>query len=238
MGRRLPPLAFHRLDDFARRKHFDVHRKAQAAVVHRPAVLGECVLKVAKQREQLVHKQVQQLQTLLPGHGPSEGSRVHTAHRLDSSFVELAHQGLHVARPQLGLRRHVALGQLLPVVGVVVPLPPFWLSGAVEQHGVALPHHPVKRLHQVLLLALEVGREVVALGQKMMGVARHHFNAPVCRARAQQIIQPPLVRKLVLEARGPGCRDHVVHHIEHGTQRVRLIDGHVVHAVSLLGPGR
>ena len=83
-----------------------------------------------------------------------------------------------------------------------------------------------------------MGREVVALGQKMVGVARHHFNAPVCRARAQQFVQPPLVRELVLEARGPGGHHDVVHHIEHGAQRVRLVDGHVVHAVALLGPGR
>ena len=206
-------------------------------MVHRPAVLGECVLKVAKQREQLVHKQVQQLQTLLPGHGPYEGSRVHTAHRLDSSFLELGNQTRHVARPQLGLRRHVALGQLLPVVGVVVPLPPFWLSGAVEQHGVALPHHPVKRLHQVLLLALEMGHEVVALGQKMVGVARHHLDSPGGCTRAKQLVESPLVRQLVLKARGPGGHNGVVHHVEHGPQRVRLVDGHMVHAVPLRRSG-
>ena len=77
-----------------------------------------------------------------------------------------------------------------------------------------------------------MGREVVALGQKWW-VSQRHFNAPVCRARAQQFVQPPLVRELVLEARGPGGRHDVVHHIEHGAQRVRLVDGHVVHAVAL-----
>ena len=158
--RGLAPLAFHRLNDFARAEDLGVHREAQSAVVDRPAVFREGVLKIPKPRKQLLDEQVQEFQALRSGDGPPKPRGVDAPHGRNACAVNGFEERGDVPFPQARRRGNMTLGEFFPVVGVVIPRPALGLTGRVHKHVVLLSHLPVKRLHEVLLLALEMVREV------------------------------------------------------------------------------
>ncbi len=155
-------------------------------------------------------------------------------------FAEAADPGGYNGSPQRGMvmplaaiGRHGGLPSPgLAVVLIIIPASGNRLAAVLHQHAMPNPHVPVEVLHQPLPPAAEQARGFISASQKMFAI--HHpagYGQPL-RVALELFIQPPLVRRLILQSRGALFAYQLVQVRCERVRVARVIDSEIPHTMA------
>jgi hypothetical protein len=190
-------------------------------------------LVVAEVRQAPLDEVVELLQGLGSVNGPAKGRGLRFTQGLDPCRLDDLPQGAVVmARTGVGWLSRLA-GPGLSVVGIKIPLTAFWLAVWRQQNLVTSSLVAIEIFHQPLFFSQKQLLGLVTLGKKVLAVHHAHRDRAGWHPVAQGLVQPPFVRRLVLDGVDLVVLNQCIQVHHHILAIAGVVDADVAHPMSV-----